>query len=120
MIVITLRTLVVIEPQRYNFLSKSQQRYADDTRRDVVIEPQRYNFLSKSQRTARRCTVTKVVIEPQRYNFLSKSQPSGFISFSGNCCYWTTKIQFSKQITTESDDVAKIVRLLLNHKDTIF
>ena len=40
----------------------------------VVIEPQRYNFLSKSQRLIGGAGKALVVIEPQRYNFLSKSQ----------------------------------------------
>ena len=68
--------------------------YGEDTKR-VVIEPQRYNFLSKSQRFT--------AIYPQNY-----------------CCYWTTKIQFSKQITTEYDTRIMYGKLLLNHKDTIF
>ena len=41
--------LAVIEPQRYNFLSKSQLRFVHILKYLVVIEPQRYNFLSKSQ-----------------------------------------------------------------------
>ena len=46
----------------------------------VVIEPQRYNFLSKSQRALSSTLNFNVVIEPQRYNFLSKSQPDDYVS----------------------------------------
>ena len=93
-------TWVVIEPQRYNFLSKSQLRSREHFLFIVVIEPQRYNFLSKSQQEVRKLRNDNVVIEPQRYNFLSKSQLDVMVYMFRNRCYWTTKIQFSKQITT--------------------
>ena len=61
-----------------------------------------------------------VVIEPQRYNFLSKSQPMPLKQYQEMGCYWTTKIQFSKQITTHIVEYRAVTLLLLNHKDTIF
>ena len=98
--------VVVIEPQRYNFLSKSQHRVGVAR---VTVSCYWTTKIQFSKQITTHSSYQQesllVVIEPQRYNFLSKSQLLLAAGFLKQGCYWTTKIQFSKQITTKAEKI---------------
>ena len=105
---------LLLIPQRYEFSSKSQHKYAPTREIDVVADTTKVRIFK--QITTIHCTTYRcrmLLLIPQRYEFSSKSQLSDLPSLNKSVVADTTKVRIFKQITTSSLSKLAIYWLLL-------
>ena len=139
--------MLLLIPQRYEFSSKSQLRFARTTSEAVVADTTKVRIFK--QITTRRIILKKklmLLLIPQRYEFSSKSQRNGGDVLLLTCCCWyhkgtnfqanhnifiavtchsmvvadTTKVRIFKQITTHAPSFWSTYCCCWYHKGTNF